>query len=130
MKMRMRMRGIRGSERFQFQSLNSDGVLGQSRFSTVTNNSSTSPRKAARKRPEGRAPMRVQGAPGIADIKKFFEEDGSRFQQLLEGLLERKPELLLYYLAGKPVEHVEHSGGVIVGLSEEVLARARDYAQD
>jgi hypothetical protein len=71
--------------------------------------------------------MRVHG---VEDIKKFFEEDDSRFQQLLESLLERKPELLLYYLAGKPVEHVEHSGGVVAGLPEDVLARARDYAQD
>jgi hypothetical protein len=89
---------------------------------------STSPGKATRERTEteGRAPMRVHGE----DIKKFFEEDDRRFQQLLESLLERKPEILLYYLAGKPVEPVEHSGGVVAGLPEDILARARDYAQD
>ena len=73
---------------------------------------------------------RPKNRPYIDEIKAFLDAgDGARFRNLLNNLLENKPEILLYYVAGKPTENVNHSGSLVVGLPDDVLERAREYAK-
>src|ERR1700757_279028 len=59
---------------------------------------------------------RPKSRPYIDELKKFLNEgDGSRLRELFEYLLKHKPEIVLYYMVGKPVERHEQSS-VVAGL--------------
>lgn len=73
---------------------------------------------------------RPRTRPYIEEIKKFLDENnGEMFRALLINLIESKPEILLYYVAGKPIERLEHSGSVVAGLPDDYLQLLRDHGR-
>ena len=68
-------------------------------------------------------------------VREYLDEKTggkTRLRQLLEHLLKHDPKILLYYAYGKPTDTVEmqvEEKTTVVGLSEECLERAREYAR-
>ena len=62
-------------------------------------------------------------------LREMMEaNDYAGLKDVVARVMESKPEIILYYYAGKPMEKIEHSGGIVVGVEVDVLQRAREYA--
>jgi len=72
----------------------------------------------------------------LAELVRDYldEKTGGKthLRQVLEWLKKHKPEVLLYFAYGKPVAMVDmqtESQTTVVGLSDEILERLREYAK-
>src|SRR6185295_16328730 len=67
-------------------------------------------------------------------IREYFkamdeDEDKTNLEVVLDNLKKHKPEILMYFVYGKPAEVVSMSGSVeVTGLPADVLARLREMS--
>ena len=65
-----------------------------------------------------------------AYLQSKLDPHTTRLQDCLERLRHDKPEVLLHYAYGKPVEQLDvNSTATVVGLPDDILQRLRDYAK-
>lgn len=101
---------------------------------------SANPRKRGRGKPfqKGKSGNPGGRPKGHGDFRKVVEAylesklnpKTTVLQDCLDRIRTEKPEILLHYAYGKPVELVDvHSTSTVVGLPDDILAGLRAYAK-
>jgi hypothetical protein len=102
---------------------------------TAGNSKKTAPGRPFKPGQSGNPSGRPKGSSEFRKVVEAYLESKldpktTRLQDCLERLRHDKPEVLLHYAYGKPVELVDvQSTSTIVGLPNDILGQLREYAK-